>query len=64
MTMLMRVAAPVPMSMPNAVARFITGKVTAMPLTTLGSSMACPITTESMMLYNAVTTVPMMAGVE
>ena len=34
------VAAPAPTSIPSAVARFITGNVTAMPLTTFGSSMA------------------------
>jgi len=45
-----RVAAPAPISMPRAVITFITGNVTAMPLTTFGSSMAWPITMESMML--------------
>ncbi len=50
MTIEMRVAEPTPIRVPNAVARFMTGKVTAIPLTTLGSLMACPMTTLSMML--------------
>ena len=55
------VAPPTPTSVPNAVERFIRGKVTASPEIASGPT-PCPTKTLSTMLYSEDAVIAMMAG--
>ena len=57
------VAPPTPTRVQNAISRFISGKVMASP-EMASAPTPCPIKILSMILYNEVSVIPMMAGME
>ena len=54
-------AEPAPTSVPNAVAKFMMGSVSPKPANAMAPT-PCPMKIRSMMLYNEVAVVAMMAG--
>ena len=58
-----RVAEPIPIKAPNAIVRFIIGKVIASPEIANGPT-PCPINIRSIILYNEAAAVAIIAGIE